>query len=169
MERHWVVTDYLNRMCGWIAVSLANQINEISSQEIDFHGWRFRFVFNDELEQLKPNTGIEVFWKKKIAVFNLKQDWYYNKGMTVIENWSNEILSQFFEIRNQKDPVVMVFGEDTTLQDAIDSLIDRNAIWKDDGIFTVDFVIPYGIDEVDEIEEFLDYTMDSANELMDVI
>ena len=169
MERHWVVTDYLNRMCGWIAVSLAKQINEISSQEIDFLGWRFRFVFNDELEQLKPNSGIEVFGKKKIVVLNLQKDWYDSKGLVFLENWADEILSQFFGIRNQQDPVFMVFGDDDTLPDAIDSLIDRNETWKSDNIHTVDFVIPFSIDETDEIDEFLEYTIDSANELIDVI
>ena len=168
MERHWVVTDYLNRMCGWISVALAKQINEISSQEIDFRGWRFRFVFNDELEQLKPNAGIEVFGKKKIVIFNLQKDWYDRKGLTFLKNWADEILSQFFGTKNQQAPAV-VFGDDTTITDAVDYLIERNETWKSDNIHTVDFVIPFAIDDHDKIEEFIKYTIDSTDELIDVI
>ena len=168
MERHWAVTDYLNRMCGWISVALAKQINEISSQEIDFRGWRFRFVFNDELEQLKPNAGIEVFGKKKIVIFNLQKDWYDRKGLTFLKNWADEILSQFFGPKNQQASAI-VFGDDTTITDAVDYLIERNETWKSDNIHTVDFVIPFAIDDHDKIEEFIKYTIDSTDELIDVI
>ena len=172
MEHFWVATDYLNRTCAWLAVSLAQSLSIAADQPISTKGWRFRFVWDDGLEQVKTDKPAIVVHRKKMAIINFKPE-VYQSVETGAKEIAKALIQGFFEIENFKeDPLLTLFGTDDSVSDMLDMLVKEHGVLVRYGARTIDFVMPYDITNKTDrtnAELFLEITLDEADNLSDVI
>ena len=172
MELYWVTHDYLERMCSWLSVSISQILNNLSDQPFSLKGWRFRFVFNDELEQLKTDQLLTVFEKKRVAIFNVQPSIFTGNDYKKV--WALSLLKEFFHIQDIDEAEELVFGDDATIPDMIYSISDPERVmqYREEAVYTIDYVIPFDITDKKEnknAEVFLDNTSSAADDAADFL
>ncbi len=165
MTRYWVVSDYLHRMTAWVAIALAKATNEVSTDPIDFRGWRFRFVFNNEMERVRISNPLEVSLRKKHVILNFTAS--YN-GDSTVEEIVKIWLKNLFDLAEDApdNPVFTLFGDDDSIVDTLHVLFTHTPEFQTQGINSIEFTVPFCC-ETDDLaaSAFLDATMSDADDL----
>ncbi len=175
IETHLAVHDYLNRICGWLSVRLSQALNKFAPESLSLKGWRFRYIWNDDLEQVKTEYPVLVLKNKKMILINLKREVY--PEMTKNENkyehhskeWAYALLKLFFG-KESSNPVKDLFQDDDDIVDNIEALCDDQERYLENGVYTIDYVLPYDAGTDYEImTAYCDEVMTSATDVFDTI
>ena len=160
--RQWVVEDYLHRRCGSTAVTLVQRIASVAPN-LNLKCWRFRFVFNDELELLKTDIPLSVFPKKRVILINMQHDVYHQD---CLKEWALNIVAGF------NLPETVGYEElfpPSYVNETMEDLWNRQPLFSEEGMHTIDFVVPFDVTkESKTVADFLELTEASASDKHDL-
>ena len=169
-EHYWDVHDYVLRELAYICTALCVNINKRSGKDPDkdnLKGFKFKAVFNDEFETVKPTEPITVDLEKRKATLSFNTALFKE---SIEMEWAKGLIKGFFDVEPSviKDPVKFILG-DEALIDEITFLYEKIDLFSRVGIHTVHFTNFFDVDDTENIETFLNESLKSATEKADYI